>query len=42
MDIDEDEIEVAKTLADPTHPIWKLCSGLLALLTILWTQNNVM
>ena len=42
MDIDEDELEVAKTLADPTHPIWKLCGGLLALLTILWTQTNVM
>jgi hypothetical protein len=42
MTIDEDELEVVKTLADASHPIWKVIGGLLALLTVLWTQNNVM
>lgn len=36
-----DEIDVAMTLADPGHPIWKAILSLVALLTVLWTQTNV-
>ena len=31
MDLDEDEIEVAKTLADPKHPIWAIMAALTAI-----------
>lgn len=33
----DDDIE--KTLADPNHPIYKVMLGLVALLTIIWTQD---
>lgn len=34
----DDDIE--RTLADPNHPIYKICLGLVALLTIIWSQNG--
>jgi len=34
----DDDIE--RTLADPNHPIYKVMLGLVALLTIIWTQNG--
>jgi len=33
----DDDIE--RTLADPNHPIYKVMLGLVALLTIIWTQD---
>ena len=33
----DDDIE--RTLADPNHPIYKVRLGLVALLTIIWTQD---
>ena len=37
--MDDEELEVARTLADPGHPIYKVMLGLVALLTVLWTQE---
>lgn len=37
--IDDDELEVARTLADPGHPIYKVMLALVALLSVLWTQD---
>ena len=34
----DDDIE--RTLADPNHPIYKVMLGLVALLTIIWSQNG--
>jgi len=34
----DDDIE--RTLASPDHPIYKVMLGLVALLTIIWTQNG--
>ena len=33
----DDDIE--RTLANPNHPIYKVMLGLVALLTIIWTQD---
>jgi hypothetical protein len=33
----DDDIE--RTLADPNHPIYKVMLGLVALLTVIWTQD---
>lgn len=33
---------VEKTLANPNHPIYKVMLGLVALLTVMWTQNGSM
>ena len=33
----DDDIE--RTLAAPNHPIYKVMMGLVALLTIIWTQD---
>jgi len=33
----DDDIE--RTLADPNHPIYKVMLGLVALLTIIWSQD---
>jgi len=35
--MDED---IERTLASPDHPIYKVMLGLVALLTIIWTQNG--
>jgi len=31
--------EISRTLSDPNHPIYKVMLGLVALLTIIWTQD---
>jgi len=33
--------DVEKTLADPKHPIYKICLGLIALLSALWMNGSV-
>ena len=33
----DDDIE--RTLAEPNHPIYKVMLGLVALLTVIWTQD---
>jgi len=39
--MDDEGEDPAQTLANPGHPIWKLMAGLLALLTLLWTQTEI-
>jgi hypothetical protein len=41
MDLDEDEIELAKTLADAKHPIWAIMAALTAILGALWMNGTV-
>jgi len=41
MDLDEDEIEIAKSLIDPKHPIWAIMAALTALLGALWMNGTV-
>jgi hypothetical protein len=33
--------DVERTLADPSHPIYKIMLALCALLTVMWTQNAI-
>jgi len=41
VDINEDEIEVAKTLSSPDHPIWKIMLALTAILSAMWINGSV-
>jgi hypothetical protein len=36
----EDEREADEILADPSHPIWKIMMGLVAVLAAAWGVSN--
>jgi len=37
----EHEIEIAKSLSDPNHPIWKIMLALTAILSAMWINGSV-
>ena len=36
MSNDDDDREAAEILADPSHPIWKVCLAMTAILAAAW------
>lgn len=41
MDIDDEELEIAKTLSDKDHPIWKFLIMMATILGALWASDTM-